>query len=150
MAYPNLGEAAAILDVSKATLSRRQNQLSPIRVGNQLRFSPASLIREAVYHRRRRLAAVGQSLVDYAREHEPFATAEIQDEVDRALETVTLEDALTYEGFLSDAQKALPPEVYARVEAVIKNADKILSTPRIDQILATAGPSVDDDTIEEG
>ena len=68
-AWPSLSRAARALGVDKSTLSRRDD-LHGERVGQQeIRLSPATVMRLAREYRRRVVDEVAFDLVEYAHEH---------------------------------------------------------------------------------
>ena len=74
-AWPSLSRAARALGVDKSTLSRRDD-LHGERVGQQeIRLSPATVMRLAREYRRRVVDEVAFDLVEYAREQAQDQTA---------------------------------------------------------------------------
>ncbi len=119
-AYPNKREAAAMLGVDPASLTRRHDlEIEPM--GREQRVRARSVMRLAAYYRKRSLVDVGADLMEYVREHEP----EHADAVDHEIEEVVEERRRGKAGeatprgetdFLATAKRILPPSLYAEVK----------------------------------
>src|ERR1019366_6829830 len=84
-AWPSLSRAARALGVDKSTLSRRDD-LHGERVGQQeIRLSPATVMRLAREYRRRVVDEVAFALVEYAREHAEDQLDAVEAEIDAYL-----------------------------------------------------------------
>jgi hypothetical protein len=84
-AWPSLSRAARALGVNKSTLSRRDD-LHGERLGQQeIRLSPATVMRLAREYRRRVVDEVAFDLVEYAREQAQDQTEAVEAEIDAYL-----------------------------------------------------------------
>lgn len=122
LAYPTLSQAATMLGVSPSTLSRRSLPFEAAGARDK-RLRPSVVLREAAFHRRRRLGDVGTDLIAYAETHAPDAVLEVRAEVEAALARTMVPERLTIQEFLGDARSALPPALYERVAAVFEVED---------------------------
>lgn len=121
--YPTLTEAAGMLGVSGSTLSRRVD-LRAERMGERDRRIPAAeVMRLAVVYRKRALNEVAADLIDYAHEHAPAHTGEVDEQVQRFF-GVRGAPAVSGDAFLAEAKRTLPAELYAEVVRVYRSGGK--------------------------
>ncbi|MGH2936551.1 MAG: hypothetical protein ACRDPE_00330 [Solirubrobacterales bacterium] len=116
--YPNLSEAARILGVSTATLSRRKDLKREHRGERDHVLRPGEVMRLAAVYRKRDLNDVAQDLIDLAGE----AGDDVRRAVEEELEVFFEDRALRPEGieaFLETARRILPQDVYDTVEASV-------------------------------
>lgn len=122
VAYPTLTEAAGLLGVSASTLSRRPD-LEFERMGERDKRLPASeVMRLAGVYRKRSLGEIATDLIGYARQHCAAHVEEVQEQIERYFEqapTPTISGA----GFLVEAKRALPAELYRQVASVYRASD---------------------------
>ncbi|MGA3129130.1 MAG: hypothetical protein ABSB36_10260 [Candidatus Dormibacteria bacterium] len=114
-AWPSLSRAARALGVDKSTLSRRDD-LHGERVGQQeIRLSPATVMRLAREYRRRVVDEVAFDLVEYAREQAQDQTEAVEAEIDAYLagHPSTPPDVAQ---LLELARRHLPADLYRQVE----------------------------------
>ena len=114
-AWPSLSRAGRALGVDKSTLSRRDD-LHGERVGQQeIRLSPATVMRLAREYRRRAIDEVAFDLVEYAREHSGDQMKAVEAEIDAYLagHPATPPDVAE---LLELARRHLPVELYRQVE----------------------------------
>jgi hypothetical protein len=116
-AYPTLTETARLLGVSASTLSRR-NDLACERMGERDKRIPAGeVMRLAAVYRKRALGEVAADLIARARERSPQHAEHVQEEIERFFEQ--RESPVFSDGaFLTEAERALPPELYEEVQRV--------------------------------
>jgi hypothetical protein len=117
LAYPTLTEAGRLLGVSASTLSRRDD-LAYERMGERDKRVPASeVMRLATIYRKRALGEVAADLIARARERSPQHAEHVQEEIERFFEQ--REPSVLSDGaFLTEAERALPPELYEQVRRV--------------------------------
>lgn len=119
--YPTLRQAAKMIGVTASSLSRRSLPFE--QVGREKRLSPRQVLELAAYYRKRDKYEVGAALVEYALEHAGEHVGEVEAEVDEYLRESSDRDApLQAEHFLAEAQRALPSELYERVERAYRAA----------------------------
>ncbi|MGN6379623.1 MAG: hypothetical protein ACTHNU_11780 [Gaiellales bacterium] len=118
--YPSMRKAARILGVDVSTLSRRADvQARVLRRGQELLLSPDLVLELAGHFHRRRLSAVAAALMAHAVENAPAEYVdEIESEIDEALARQRKPVNLPPSGFLREARRALPADLYAEVERV--------------------------------
>jgi hypothetical protein len=121
--WPNMGETAALLRVSKATVSRFP--LEGRRCGQERRFAPALLLTMGDHFQRREVGEVAAALIELARaravnraqledlEHDVAAYFQVTRPAHRAPAT---------DPWLAEAQRRLPPELF---EAVLHSQERI-------------------------
>jgi hypothetical protein len=121
LAYPTLTEAAHMLCVSASTLSRREDLVCE-RMGERDKRIPAGeVLRLAVVYRKRALSEVAAALIGCAREGSPQHTEQVQEQVQEEVERFfeqSASSALSESGFLAEAKRALPAELYEQVREV--------------------------------
>lgn len=118
-AYPNLSEAAAILDVSTSTLSRRKD-LSTSRRGDRDRvLSAAEVLRLATIYRKRALNDVAQDLLDLGAAGGVGERRDLELEVEAFFEDRELR-AEGVEAFIETARRLLPPRLFGEVEGAVR------------------------------
>ncbi len=116
--YPNLSEAAAILDVSTSTLSRRKD-LSPLPRGERdLVLSAMEVLRLAAIYRKRALTDVAQDLLDRGADG-GAEKQRVETEVEGFFEDRELR-AEDVEGFVETARRLLPPGLFDAVEKTVR------------------------------
>jgi hypothetical protein len=114
-AWPSLGRAARALGIDKSTLSRRDD-LHGERVGQQeIRLSPATVMRLAREYRRRVVDDVAFDLVEYAREHAEDQVEAVEVEIDAYLASRPVPPPDIAQ-LLELARRHLPPDLYRQVE----------------------------------
>ena len=114
-AFPNLTQAAAILGISTATLSRRGK--GSVRMGGkELRLSPGEVMEEAIFHKRRPLTAVAGELVRFAHTRAPQDVEAVQASVASYLAARPRAQLLDRDTFLAEARRALPRRLFAQVQ----------------------------------
>lgn len=120
-AYPNVTEAASMLGVSPATLSRRK----PATVefgGRDRRLAPMEVMRHAAHFKRRPLSAVASDLVRHTHRRAP----DLVDSVDRQLgQILAARESKPVVGpeFLVEAQRILPRKLFLQVEKFYVQSD---------------------------
>jgi hypothetical protein len=117
-AYPNLKQAARILNVSSTWLACHEDvKERAIQRASERVLPPDLLLELASRYRTRRLGAVASDLLDLAVKNAPEYVDEVEDEIDAALSAlrapVAIPDAAE---FLRVAKRSLPPELYEQVE----------------------------------
>ncbi len=121
LAYPTLTEAARLLDVSASTLSRRSD-LGCERMGERDKRIPArEVMRLAAIYRKRSLGEVAADLIAGAQKRSPAYTEHVQEEIERFFED-GLSSAPAASGFLAEAKRALPADLYEQVRLVYERA----------------------------
>lgn len=117
-AYPNLKQAARILDVSCTWLACREDVKERATQRASERVLPPDLLLElASCYRTRRLSAVASDLLDLAVENASEYVDEVEDEIDAALSALRAPVAIPDGAeFLRVAKRSLPPELYEQVE----------------------------------
>ncbi len=121
--WPSLSQAARYLGVDKATLSRRRD-LERERVGpQQVRLSPATVMRLAREYRKRVVDEVAFDLVEHARQRVPDQTAAVEEEIDGVLATTSPVQPGELTTFLAMAETYLPRDLYRLVSAAVSQED---------------------------
>jgi hypothetical protein len=115
-AYPTLRRAATILDVNPSSLSRRSDLTVELR-GREKRIPVRSVMELAAYYRKRPLAEVASDLLDLAVEQAADFADEVEAELDAFLSDEAGQALPKIDGFLKEAKRRLPPELYEQVEA---------------------------------
>jgi hypothetical protein len=119
LAYPTLTETARLLGVSASTLSRRDDLVAE-RMGERDKRVPAGeAMRLAAVYRKRSLGEVAADLIARAREHSPQHTEHVQEEIERFFEQ-SEPPVLPDGAFLTEAERALPTELYEQVRRVYR------------------------------
>jgi hypothetical protein len=119
IAYPTLTEAAGLLGVSASTLSRRSD-LEFERMGERDKRLPAGeVMRLAGVYRKRSLGEVAAELIAYARQHCASHAEDVQEQIELHFEQ-TPAPMLSGSGFLAEARRALPAELYEEVARVYR------------------------------
>jgi hypothetical protein len=116
--YPNISAAAAMLGVSVATISRRED-LARLRRGDRdIAIAPGEVLRLAGIYRKRSLNEVAQALLDHAEDAAREDLGVVEAEVERFFEerVPTREDR---ERFRELARQLLPADLAGRVEEVL-------------------------------
>jgi hypothetical protein len=117
--YPNLSEAAKILEVSTSTLSRRED-LKPRQRGERDQvLSAGEVLRLAAIYRRRALNDVAQDLLDRAAEASDEERRSMEEEVERFFEERELRTE-DLESFVETARRVLPQRLYEEVEEAVR------------------------------
>jgi hypothetical protein len=112
--YPNLTEAAHLLGVSVATLSRQK--LNGIRMGGRdIRLSPTEVLAHADFFKRRPLTEVAGELVERAYKVAPEVADNVVAEVDKVLSARPSLRSGTAIHFLAEARRVLPRRLYAQI-----------------------------------
>ncbi len=115
--YPTLTAAARLLDVSASTLSRRSD-LECERMGERdKRVSAVEVMRLAAVYRKRALGEVAADLIAGAQERSPAYAELVQEEIERFFEDRSSSRTVP-RGFLAEARRALPPDLYEQVRLV--------------------------------
>jgi hypothetical protein len=136
-AYPKLSEAARMLAVSTAALSRRKPE--GVRFGGrELRLSPEEVMAQAGYFKRRPLSAVAGDLVRHTHERAPELVDIVDESMGRILAARPRPALLTGDEFLAEAQRVLPRRLYARVERFYRESS---SAPPSLRSADDAGPA---------
>lgn len=117
-AHPNITTAAAMLGVSAATVSRRDDLASERRGERELALAPAEVMRLAAIYRKRSLNEVAQALVVYATENAPEQVEQVEDEIENFI-AARREPTVDRQEFLASAKELLPPEVYELVHKTV-------------------------------
>jgi hypothetical protein len=113
-AYPNLTEAARLVGVSVATLSRQK--LHGVRAGGRdIRLSPTEVMAQADFFKRRPLSQVAGELVQRAHDVAPEVAIHVLDEVDRVLSTRPSLRPRAAVDFLAEARRVLPRRLFAQI-----------------------------------
>lgn len=121
IAYPTLTEAAGLLGVSASTLSRRSD-LAFERMGERdKRISAGEVMRLAGVYRKRSLNEVAAELIVYARRYCAANAEDVQEQIERYFEQAPA-PATTGAGFLAEAKRALPLELYEEVARIYRAA----------------------------
>ncbi len=126
VAYPTLSEAATMVGVRPATLSRLPD-LEYIKAGGRdHRIPPAEVIRLAQHFRRRSIDEVAFDLVEYCQAHAPAAEGAVAMDVDEAVTAIyRAAPKPSIEAFLRDARRYLPSSLFSQVaKAVFGDAAK--------------------------
>jgi hypothetical protein len=119
LAYPTLTEAALLLGVSASTLSRRDD-LACERMGERDKRIPAvEVMRLAAVYRKRSLGEVAADLIGRAQERSPEHAEHVREEVERFFEQ-SRPPMLSESEFLTEAERALPAELYEQVRRVYR------------------------------
>ncbi len=116
--YPNLSEAARILGVSTATLSRRKDLAREHRGERDQVLRAVEVMRLAAIYRNRDLNDVAQNLIDLAERAGEDARRAVEGEVEDFFEEREL-GSEEIAGFLETARRVLPQDLYAQVAATI-------------------------------
>jgi hypothetical protein len=112
--YPNLTEAASLLGVSVATLSRQK--LDGIRMGGRdIRLSPTEVLAQADFFKRRPLTEVAGELVERAYKVAPEVADNVLAEVDKVLSARPSLRSGSAIDFLSEARRILPRRLFAQI-----------------------------------
>jgi hypothetical protein len=116
--YPNISAAAAMLDVSAATLSRRTDLARLPRGDRDIALSPREVLRLATIYRKRSLNEVAQSLLDHAEQSGGDERAGVELDVERFFEdrVPTQEDKQRVSQI---ARQLLPADLAERIEQVL-------------------------------
>jgi hypothetical protein len=119
-AWPSLNKAARFLGVDPATLSRRHD-LNGEHVGQQeIRISPATVVRLARQYKRRVLSEVLFDLIEHARKRAPDQVDAVDAEIEAWLEANPLPARPNdREDLLRLARDHLPPGLYRQVEQAV-------------------------------
>lgn len=117
-AHPNITTAAAMLGVSPATVSRRDDLVRERRGERELALPPAEVMRLAAIYRRRSLNEVAEALVVYARENAPEQVEPVEEEIENFIAARRAPPADRQE-FLASAKELLPRDVYELVEKTV-------------------------------
>ena len=121
-AWPSLSRAARALGVDKSTLSRRDD-LHGERVGQQeIRLSPATVMRLAREYRRRVVDEVAFDLVEYAREQAQDQTEAVEAEIDAYLAGHPSSPPDVVQ-LLELARRHLPADLYRQIEQATMGRD---------------------------
>jgi hypothetical protein len=123
--YPNISAAAAMLGVSVATLSRRDD-LARLRRGDRdIALAPGEVLRLASIYRKRSLNDVAQGLLDHAEQTAPEELGAVEAEVERFFEerAPAREEK---ERFRELARQLLPADLAGRVEAILDEKGEAL------------------------
>jgi hypothetical protein len=120
VAYPTLSEAATMVGVRPATLSRLPD-LEYIKAGGRDHRIPAvEVIRLAQHYRRRSIDEVAFDLVAYTQAHAPAVEAAVATEVDEAVAAMYRGTPNpSTEAFLRDARRYLPNRLFRQVAEAI-------------------------------
>jgi hypothetical protein len=123
--YPNISAAAAMLEVSVATLSRREDLARLPRGDRDIALAPREVLRLAGIYRKRSLNEVAQDLLDHAEQTAPQERASVEAEVERFFEdrVPTREEK---ERFRELARQLLPADLAGRVEGVLAEQGEAL------------------------
>lgn len=121
--YPNLSEAARILGVSTATLSRRKDLQREQRGERDQVLAAGEVLRLATIYRKRSLNGVAQDLLDLSgrsgdEEHRGVEERIEQFFEDRALNSEDLK------AFIATARRVLPQDLYSKVEQTLRESDE--------------------------
>jgi hypothetical protein len=116
--YPNISAAAAMLDVSAATLSRRADLARLPRGDRDIALGPREVLRLAVIYRKRSLNEVAQSLLDHAEQSGGDERPAVELEIERFFEdrVPTHEDKQRVSEL---ARQLLPADLAERIEKVL-------------------------------
>lgn len=120
-AYPTLSAAARMIGVAPSTLTRR-NDLEPLQRGDRDQvLPPVEVLRLAAIYRKQSLNQVAADLVAAAVGH----GAEEAQRVEAAVEDFFSERSAdrSVDGFLSDAKRFLPAELYEEVEKAVMRGE---------------------------
>jgi hypothetical protein len=112
--YVNLTEAAHLIGVSTATLSRQRHVGVPLG-GREVGLSPTDVLALADFFKRRPVSEVAGALVERAHKVGPSVADAVNDEVDRVLSAKAPREPSTSIDFLSEARRVLPRRLYAQV-----------------------------------
>lgn len=112
--YPNLTEAARLLAVSLASLSRQQVDGVPMG-GKEIRLPPREVLRLADFFKRRPVSDVAGELVERAFAVDETVGQAVLDEVDAVLSARPSLRPSTGTDFLAEARRVLPRRLYAQV-----------------------------------
>jgi hypothetical protein len=120
LAYPTLTEAARLLGVSASTLSRRDDLVVERMGERDKRVPTGEVMRLAIVYRKRSLGEVAAGLIGRARERSPQDVEYVQAEIERCFEQGGSPPALSEGAFLTEAERALPAELYEQVRLVYR------------------------------
>lgn len=114
-AYPNITQAARMLNVAASTLSRREDLASESRGERDVVLGPREVLRLGAVYRKRSLNDVAQGLLDHAERAAPGERAAVESEIERYFAEHTV--ASEREELLRLARRLLEPEAVAELEA---------------------------------
>lgn len=135
LAYPNLRTVARILDVAPSTLTRRQDLQIQRRGDRDQVLAAGEVMRLAAIYRKRSLNDVAADLIDLAVEVGADEGRQIEEEVEVFFEGRAVSEE-EVSSFLATAQRILPQELSAKIEAALKadtdaNPDVIVGYPPV-------------------
>lgn len=117
--YPNLSEAARILGISTATLSRRKDLKREQRGERDQVLGAGEVLRLATIYRKRSLNDVAQDLLDLAGHSGDEDRRVVEERIEQFFEDRALgSDDL--EVFIATARRVLPQELYSEVERTLR------------------------------
>jgi len=129
--WPSLRSAAAIVGVNASTLSRRD--VPTARAGSEQRVAPVAVMELGDHYRRRPIGEVAAELVEVARvgarglgEVEQVER-EVADYLDRtrAEAGAAARAEVSGDSWLEEAQRRLPPELFAEVRSAVADRPSI-------------------------
>lgn len=122
-ALPNLSQAAALIDISPAGITRGIDALGiePLRWGlKEKHLSVADLLRLAVHLRRASVEEVAGGLLEMVEQKSPDHLSTVSAEVDSFFDALPARRAMDSEGFLRELRDELPKKYADRAEAIYR------------------------------
>lgn len=121
-AWPNLTEAARMIGISPATLSRDPD-VNPVEAGRrEKRFSPIEVLGRAALYKRRSLNEVAQELLDHAREQRPQLASAVESDIEEFFEQRPAQPT-NKPAFFADLARVLPPALFEEVRTMYEAAE---------------------------
>jgi hypothetical protein len=117
--YPNLSEAARILGISTATLSRRKDLKREQRGERDQVLGAGEVLRLATIYRKRSLNDVAQDLLDLAGRSGGEERRVVEEQIEQFFEDRGL-GSEDLEVFIATARRVLPQELYSEVERTLR------------------------------
>ncbi|MGO9321166.1 MAG: hypothetical protein ACLQBY_10255 [Solirubrobacteraceae bacterium] len=118
-AYPSQREAAELLGVKEARLSR--SDFEPIPAGARSKhYPPRVLLEAAAFYRERSLNEVAGDLIAYATQHAPDHADQVRAEVEDFFGSRAT-PSIDREQFLEQARRTLPRRLYTQIKRAYEN-----------------------------
>ena len=121
-AWPNLTQAAKMIGVSPATLSRDPD-VNPVEAGRrEKKFPPIEVLERAALYKRRSLNEVAQELLDHAQEQRPELASAVENDIEEFFERRPVQPA-NKPAFFADLARVLPPALFEEVRTMYDAAE---------------------------